>query len=385
MVAFFYPNDLQILKDLLPMSSPSETEAIVILSTLPGIGPIKIRQLIDHFGTAPEALMASQNDIANLPGFDKIAPHWSSWRTNTSWRNDLACAQKSDTAIIPFTSPQYPKSLLNIPDHPAALYVRGTLTAADTQRSIAIVGTRQASIYGLEMADMLAHALASRGFTIISGLARGIDTAAHCGALKCGRTLAVIGSGLDDIYPPENRGLAAKITQHGALISEFPMNTPPDRQKFPQRNRIVSGMSSGVLLIEAPVKSGAMITMDKATGHKKKLFAIPGRADMETFRGNHLLIKSGRAHLVETAEDILRHYEDLFSLAESKPIGASGGFPMSGEEKGFLEKLPAEELGIEAIVRLTGIPMNKLNSILMGLLLKKRIKEFPGKIYKKTL
>jgi DNA processing protein len=142
-------------------------------------------------------------------------------------------------------------------------------------------------------------------------------------------------------------------------------------------------MSTGVLLIEAPLKSGAMITMDKALGHKKKLFAIPGRADVESFRGNHMLIKAGRAHLVESATDILGHYDALFPMGAMSAGAPTGGMPVSAEEKGFLDKLPAQELSIQAITNTTGIPMNQLNSLLMGLMLKKRIKEFPGKIYKK--
>lgn len=366
------------------MNTLSDLEALVFMSTIPGLGPSKIRMLIERFGSASEAIKTSQDTIAALHGFDTIALQWTSWRKNIEWQRELEAATTTGTSIIPFTSPDYPKILLQIADPPTLLYVRGTLFPADTQRSIAIVGTRQASIYGLEMAETIADGLASKGFTIISGLARGIDTAAHRGALKSGRTLAIIGSGLNDVYPPENRNLGKTIAQHGALISEFSMNTPPDRQQFPQRNRIVSGLSGGILLIEAPIKSGAMITMEKGLGHRKKLFALPGRADIETFRGNHLLIKRGNAHLIENVDDILKHYEDLFSLPMQKAGGRAEGTVISSQEKSFLDRLPVEELNIEALVRLTGIPINQLNSLLMGLLLKKKIKQYPGKIFKKV-
>ena len=209
------------------MNPLTDTEAIVIMSTIPGMGPTRVRQLVEKFGSAQEALKAPQKAIESFTGFERVAPYWQSWVNKKEWRDDLAAAYKSKTTLIPFTSPHYPKSLLNLPDAPAVLYVRGSLLLADTTRSIAIVGTRQASIYGMEMAEMIAQQLAASGFTIISGLARGIDTAAHRGALKQGRTIAVIGSGLDDIYPPENHKLADTITQSGALMSEFPMNIPP--------------------------------------------------------------------------------------------------------------------------------------------------------------
>lgn len=365
------------------MTAITTIEALVIMTSIPGLGPMKIRQLLDRFSSPTEALMTSPAAIAALPGFEKIAPHWNAWKSDRSWGNEIQAAERSGTVILPFTSPDYPKALLHIPDAPILLYIQGNLLPIDTQRSIAIVGTRQASIYGLEMAEMIAQSLAAQGFTVISGLARGIDTAAHKGALKSGRTLAVIGSGLHDIYPPENRTLAASIRDSGALISEFSMHTPPDRQNFPQRNRIVSALSTGVLLIEAPLKSGAMITMEKAQTHRKKLFAIPGRADMETFRGNHMLIKHGHAHLVENAEDIVRHYENLFPMGTISPKPLVCGVAITSEEKSFLDKLPTQEIGIEAIANATGVPMGQINSLLMGLMIKKRIKEFPGKVYKK--
>ncbi len=360
----------------------NELEAFAILASLPHIGATKIRLLLQHCGSACAALQLTEAQLRLLPGFERAIPHWNQWRTNSAWQRDLELAARLGAQLIPFTSPHFPKALLENADHPALLYVRGELKPQD-QRSIAVVGTRQASIYGAEMAEAISSTLASHGFTVVSGLARGIDTAAHRGALRTGRTLAVIGSGLARIYPQENQSLAHEIAQQGALISEFPMETPPDRQNFPQRNRIVSGLTLGTLLIEAPVKSGAMITMEKSHLYKRKLFALPGRVDNENFRGNHLLIKSGKAYLVENAEDIIAHYSDLFSMA-AVPKASPQRVPLDKEEHTLWERMPSHEINIDELAILTAQPIQQVQRILMSLILKKIVKEFPGKIYKKN-
>jgi len=356
-----------------------EIEAFVILASIPQLGAMKIRYLVDHFGSAVEALNTPPAEIALLPGFERISQQWQSWQNDRSWQNELVAIEKYGVQLIPFTSPQFPKSLLEIPDPPALLYVQGILKPQD-QRSIAVVGTRNASIYGNEMAESISRDLAANGFTVVSGLARGVDTAAHRGALERGRTLAVIGSGLTKIYPPENRALAEKISANGALITEFSMFTPPDRQNFPQRNRIVSGMTMGTVLIEAPVKSGAMITMQKAISHKKKLFALPGRVDSDGFRGNHSLIKNGEAHLIENAGDIIAHFQELFLISA---VSQKKHFQLDSEEQRLFQLMPNEEIGIDTLALQTSIPIQHINRILMSLVLKQAIKEFPGKIYKK--
>lgn len=359
----------------------NELKAFAILSTIPGLGAIKIRQLLQQFGSAEEALKASADQIQQLIGFERITPFWNKWQNDKICFKELDLIEQHGVQLIPFTSPLYPKSLLELHDHPALLYVRGNLKPQD-QRSIAIVGTRQASIYGNEFAESLARDLAANGFTVVSGLARGIDTAAHRGALQRGRTLAVIGSGLANIYPTENVGLAEEICANGALISEFPMSTPPDRQNFPQRNRIVSGMTLSALLIEAPLKSGAMITMEKAFQYKKRLFALPGRVDSGNFTGNHFLIKSGKAHLIENAEDILTHFDALFPSFVS---GSSHYRPtlLDGEEKALFDAMPNLEITLEELFSKAILPPHQVSGVLMSLVLKKMVKEFPGKIYKK--
>jgi DNA processing protein len=293
----------------------NEIEALAALSCTPYIGPIKIRLLIQRFGSAVAAYHADPLEIAELPGFSpKVMTHW---KASDAWERELSLAARFKVSLISYKNPEYPKSLLNLTDYPVLLYVLGKLEPSD-QQGFAVIGSREASPYGLKMAAQFARDLADQGHTVVSGLARGIDTAAHYGALERGRTIAVIGSGLANIYPPENNGLARKIVENGALISEFAMTTPPDRQNFPQRNRIVSGMSQGTILIEAPEKSGAMLTAELALSQGKRVFALPGQG------GNLTLIKKKEATLVESAQDVLREYEELFSAPHSKASLKSG-------------------------------------------------------------
>jgi DNA processing protein len=363
----------------------NELQSLVALSSIPHLGSVKIRALIKHFRSATDALNAKPELVASIP---EIGPNvlqgWNKWHSSGEWKKNLDLAEELGVEIIAYTDPQYPKKLLDLSDFPILLYIKGKFLPVD-QQSIAVVGTRQASIYGREMAEQISQDLAAAGFTVVSGLARGIDTAAHAGALKRGRTIAVIGSGLADIYPKENEALAQAVSNQGVLVSEFPMKTPPDRQNFPQRNRIVSCMTMGSLLVEAPVKSGAMITMDKAYSYKRKLFALPGRADNESFRGNHALIKRGQAMLVENANDIISSFESLFPFSREIPSKAmTKGFSLTSEESHLWAQLPSNEITIDELVQLTKLPVMKINVLLMGMVLKKAVKEFPGKIYKKS-
>lgn len=364
-----------------------ELEALAILTGTPLLGSIKIRLLVQRFGSASEALNASIHEIEELPGFgQKICSGWGWWKSDRSWLNDLELADQQGVRLISFNSPEYPKRLLDTHDFPILLYVKGELQKRDSDNGIAIVGTRNASIYGRTQAESFGHDLAAVKYSVVSGLARGIDTAAHIGALHAGRTIAVIGSGLANIYPRENLSLAEKIAENGAVISEFSMRTPPDRQNFPRRNRIVSGMTRCALLIEAPIKSGAMITMDQAEAQGRPLFALPNRVDDVNAKGNHCLIKSGRASLVEEAADIIAAMDgekDLFGPFDKKTAPAR--VFLEPEEENLLKLLSNEEAGIEKIASITKLPMMKLNVLLMSLVLKKVIKEFPGKIYKRVL
>lgn len=361
-----------------------ELEALVILSGISSLGSIKIRLLIHHFGSAVDALHAKSSELSLIPGFGpKILQAWEAGiRNDIDWRVNLDLAKRFGVELVPYTSPQYPKRLLDIADHPILLYVKGTLTKQD-QRCVAVVGTRAASIYGNEMALRLSRELAQAGFTVVSGLARGVDTSAHRGALEGGRTIGVLGSGIACIYPEENKDLARAISEKGAMISEFPMKAPPDRTHFPQRNRIVSGMTLGTILIEAPERSGAMLTMERAISQGRKAFALPGRADQENFKGNHTLIKSKRADLIDCAYDVIRHFDELaLPLVFTQP--ARPKVLLEKEEEELMRQLPAIELSIDEIGRQTGVPIVRLNILLMSLVLKKAVKQYPGKIYKKV-
>lgn len=285
-----------------------DLEALAALTHIPYLGSVKIRSLIRRFGSASDALKAKTSEIGELYGFGtKSLAAWELGRENEAWKRDLELAEKEGIQIIPYSSPKYPRQLLQIPDFPLLLYVKGQLDVLNLAFSVAVIGTRQASSTGWEIAETLGTELAAAGCIVVSGLAKGIDTAAHWGALKAGRTLAVLGSGLLDVYPRENVALARKIAMGGAIVSEFPLKTPPEKQNFPMRNRIVSGLSKAVVLVEAPLESGAMHTIRKAGSHGKKIFAIPPFSKGENVEGNHLLLKEGHALPVKTAEDIMKH------------------------------------------------------------------------------
>lgn len=364
-----------------------ELDALVILNNISGLGPIKSRRLIDHFGSAEAALGGSPEEIQQIPGFGStLAIAIANWKQQETWKKDLELIDKHHVEVISYDDERYPQLLKNISDPPIILYVKGNLTKSDVQ-ALAVIGTRNCSIYGNELALNISQDLAAAGFTIVSGLARGIDTSAHKGALTRGRTIAVIGSGLANIYPKENTALSSTIERNGAVISEFPMATPPDRHHFPRRNRIVSGLSQGIVLIEAPLKSGAMITMEQGFAQGKKLFAFPARADMETFQGNHHLIKKGIAKLIDSVGDIIVEFPATERRAISS-LNSSEALSINPEEKALLESMPLQEISIEDLavhcqIHMGQIPIGKLNSLLMSLILKKIVKEYPGKIYKK--
>jgi DNA processing protein len=323
-----------------------ELQALLTLSHTPKIGPVKIQKLFKQYGSCQNACLALDLKLSDEA------------------QKDIDLAEKFGAMIIPFFDPLYPKQLLSIMSPPAALYIKGKFP---NQKKIAIVGTRNASIYGLEMAEKFACDLASQEVAIVSGLARGIDTKAHKGALKNGYTLAVLGSGLLNIYPKENISLASEIIDNGILISEFAMNTPPSKENFPKRNRIVSGLSEAVLLIEAP--------KEIAKSQNKKLFALPGRVDCLSFEGNLELLHSNKAEVARNANDLLG-IDNIAALPSKKTIH------LTDDENVVIKLMPNYEISIEEISKNINFPISKLNVVLMGLVLKKLIREYPGKIYK---
>lgn len=274
-----------------------------------GIGPILLRRLVNAAGSAADAAKANESLLRTVEGIGSskarsIAAALKSASEQAD--RELAQMEAAGVSAVSYEDAEYPSLLRHIPDPPGVLYLRGALQPRDLN-AIAIVGSRRCTHYGREQAERLAMLLAQAGMTIVSGGARGVDSAAHRGAIMPanGRTIAVLGSGIDVVYPPENDRLFRTIAEHGAVLSEFPMGTPPNKENFPRRNRIVSGISRGVLVIEADVASGALITARQAADdHNRPVFALPGRVDNPMSAGPHSLIRDG-AMLVANLDDIL--------------------------------------------------------------------------------
>ncbi len=291
---------------------PAQTRDLLALTLIPGLGPMLIARLLQSLGDARAILNASHAQLIQIPRLgDKTAREIIAARRDIDQRVDeeLDAVEQAGARLLAIHDDEYPALLRSIPDPPPLLYMRGRLDARMDQYPIAIVGSRRCSHYGLEQSERFAGILARAGLTIISGGARGIDTAAHRGALRHGgRTIAVLGCGLLSPYPPENRELFDQIVaeDRGAIVSELPMRTSPDSKNFPSRNRIISGLSLGVLVIEAGVKSGALITARLAAeDHNREVMALPGRIDAESSRGSNDLIESGGAALVTEPADVI--------------------------------------------------------------------------------
>ena len=269
-----------------------DKRAFICLNLVPGVGPVKVNRLIDCFGSAAEIF---NQGFKNLRGVEGIGPKLAELivagpdRYNPE--EEITLADQAGVQIITRNCKEYPELLRHIADPPLVLYVKGNLdTLNEGNNSIALVGSRRPSHYGLSMAKSISVSAVSAGWVVVSGLAIGIDTAAHRAVVEAdGKTIAVLGSGLGRLYPQDNLELARKITQKGAVISEFPMNYPPDKRSFPMRNRIISGICSGTVVVEAGLKSGTLITADQAADQGRTVFAVPGRADQPHSRGCHKL------------------------------------------------------------------------------------------------
>ncbi len=257
----------------------SDRNAYLALNLIPKIGPIRVRRMLEQFGSPQRILSAGKTEIQAVQGIGpELAERITSWQRTIDLARELRRIDELELSVVTLADEGYPTLLKSIYDPPLVLYVKGELEDRDRQ-GLAVVGSRKTTHYGLSCAKKLSFQLAHAGVTIISGLARGIDTAAHEGALAAnGRTIAVIGSGHGKLYPPENAELAERISRSGAVISEFPVDCPPDKQSFPLRNRIVSGWSFGVLVIEAAGRSGALITANQAAEQGRSVYAVLGRS-----------------------------------------------------------------------------------------------------------
>lgn len=358
----------------------TELEARIILNMLPGLGSIGLKRLLEHFKTARQVLEAQGEDLQRFEGLPKnFLSNVALLIKKGEARKELELIEKEKVDLVCWDEPGYPKLLKEIFDPPALLYVKGAIP--EDMPTLAIVGSRRASLYGLKVAHNFAVTLVSWGLTIVSGMARGIDSAAHKGALKAGgKTIAVLGSGLSCIYPPENKALAKEISQHGAVISEFPMTTAPFAQNFPRRNRIISGLSLGVLVVEAARRSGALITVNCALEQGREVFAIPGKTDSPTSWGTHQLIKEG-AKLVDEPSEIIHEF-NLDSLnksgtKDSKTTVRSRA--LSEEERAIVDFLSDEPVFFDQIARECNLPITQLMSDLTRLEIKGMVKQLPGK------
>jgi DNA processing protein len=286
------------------------------LARLPGVGPVLVRRLLEALGSPRAILEAHPSVLAKVDGVGTVRANQvvaGAAGTHGPAREEVSRARDAGVAIIAQADSRYPPALKTITDPPLVLYVRGTLEQRDAV-AVGIVGARQCTLYGREQAGRFGQALVAAGLTVISGGARGIDTAAHEGALRAGgRTVVVQGCGLLNTYPPENAALYRRIVEAGgAVISELPLDAPPAKENFPPRNRIIAGMSLGVLVVEANLRSGSLITARLAAAdYGREVFALPGRVDSPASAGTHHLIKTGSAHLVESVEDILDHLGDV--------------------------------------------------------------------------
>ena len=353
---------------------------LLLLSSIPGIGHAKIRTLVNKFGSPEQALSAPLHQLIATEGFDQKTAEKivdTTQRDEKFVEDQIKLMDQYGVTIVSFWDDDYPQNLKNIYDPPAFLFVRGALS--DTDRySVAIVGTRECTPYGRGITELLSQELAVRGITIVSGLARGIDTIAHTAAIQNGgRTLAVMGSGVDRIYPSENFKLAMEITEHGALVSDYPMRTSPDAVNFPGRNRIISGISLGTLIVEAGEKSGALITADYATEQNREVFAIPGNVNVKQSRGPNRLIKHG-AKLVESVDDIIVELEHKL-LPMTQPVKKEKVLQLNFQEQSVYDCIANDPRHIDQISKTANMSIGETLSHLLSLELMGAVKQLSGK------
>lgn len=367
---------------------------LLVLAQIPSIGANRLRALVSHFGDPASVFSKSAKEIAEVEGFSKkLAVHIVQFTRSSKVdearqyaERQLSRLNKVEGCLITYWDKKYPDLLKKIYDPPPFLFVKGEIIG-DDKYAVAIVGTRAPSEYGCLMAERFSQEFTRLGITVVSGLARGIDTIAHSAALKSGgRTLAVVGSGLDVIYPPENRSLFERISEHGAVISEYEMGAKPDAENFPKRNRIISGLSLGTLIVETDIDGGAMITANTALDQNRDVFAVPGLVTNKRSRGCHALIRDGRAKLVEQIDDIL---DEL--APKLRPLLKQAG---KGEheqpipeltlfEKTIYDVLADESIHIDTIAERAHVSTADALVNLLSLEFKGLVRQLPGKMFVK--
>lgn len=360
----------------------------LVLNAIPGLGARRARLLLKRFGSPRAILEAPNAELRGIPGIGpELTRRIINWKEYLDLEKEFRLLEKHRVKVIIAGDRSYPQSLANIFDPPLILYVKGELLLRD-RMAVAIVGSRHPSLYGGRVAEKLGRELAARGLTVVSGLARGIDSAVHKGALaSAGRTIAVLGSGLDVVYPPENKNLMEQISNGGAVISEFPMSTKPERGNFPKRNRLISGLSLGVVVVEAAQRSGALITVDCALEQGREVFALPGKVDSLTSWGTNRLIQQG-AKLVTTSEDIIEELKPIWgNLCPGKETKSEDRLPLpplKEEERKLYDLLSDEPQHIDSLIGESGFPASRVSSLLLMLQMKRLVKELPGKMFVKA-
>ena len=370
------------------MAIRDELTTWVALKSVEGVGSVAFRNLLAVYGSPRRVFEAALPDLEQAAGLNhKTARNIKDFRGWEQARAELARAEREGVSIVTCEDPAYPERLRRIYDPPPLLYIKGSLDTADIP--VAVVGSRNASPYGRYVTEKLSRELAQRGATVVSGLARGIDTCAHRGALAArGRTIAVMGCGIDVIYPPENRKLHGEIASNGAVVTEFAFGTEPDRPHFPARNRIISGLSLGVLIVEAGEKSGSLITARCALEQNREVFAVPGSIDLPGSRGTNRLLRQG-AKLVETVEDILEEIlpqlerpnvtEERFARTKSAQQDRPGREALTDNESRLLGFITEKPQDADTLITRTGLAAAEALSLLLSLELKGYIVQLPGK------
>ena len=367
------------------MNASAHLRAAVRLHLADGVGPVVYRRLVEAFGDAEAVFAAAPPHWRRVKGVgEKIAADIAAV-TDQHVDEELALAEQRGVTILAAADERFPAALRTIYDCPAVLYVRGELQPTDAI-AVGVVGSRNCTHYGMEQAERFGQLLARAGFTVVSGGARGIDTAAHRGALAAGgRTIAVMGCGLMARYPPENAGLFDEIVRdgRGAVVSELPMRVGVQARNFPMRNRIISGMSLGVLVVEAGRRSGALITARRAIDQNREVLAVPGRVDSPLSGGTNELIRRSEAHLVQNLDDVLDALgsvgEEMAAADEPVPPAAPPG--LDETEQRLYAALADGELGLDELVRRTGVPSGRAAAAMTMLLLKGAVAQKPGNVF----
>jgi DNA processing protein len=357
----------------------------LILARLPDIGPAAFQKLLKHFGSPSAALRANEQDWLKA-GLTTSQAKQALRTTIPDISADLAWLEQPDHYLITFQDPRYPENLRRIASPPPLLFLKGNPDIL-THPQLAMVGSRNPTRAGAQTAREFASHLAGMGLCITSGLALGIDAASHEGALAAhGLTIAVAGTGLDRVYPARHRGLAARICENGALVSEFPITTPPQAENFPRRNRIISGLSLGTLVVEAARQSGSLISARYALEQGREVFAIPGSIHNPLARGCHQLIRQG-AKLVESAADIVEELGPQLTALLAAPISSEASMEIaidiSAEQRQLLETIGFEPTGIDHIIQESGLTAESVSSMLLIMELNNWIASEPGGYYQR--